>query len=699
MPEINLTNFIMKKTIITLLFAMPLAGFSQGGWNPPATAKKPVVDTLHGFLLTDDYRWLEDKSDPNVVDWTRAQHDYTVKYMKETQKEHPGLRQEIAAYIDMDYEGPLNKEGKRIFQTIKKKGDKQSSVYTILDGKKVKIWDPVDLDSTGKTSTSGVAYTYDGERAAVSAQKSGSEITNTYIIDTRTGKQLFPPLENTFGFQWTKDQQHAYITIRSQEDVKEQRPLKTYLIRVGDPIEKARLIGTTSDAKNSYFIYDNRYSDVTFFGEGDFYSNKCLVKKTGSADAGTLIYESKEFQAYPYAIGDKMYILTNDHAPNYRFMVADKSKPNYTDWKVMIPEGETVLENVEVLKDGRFIVQDKKDIQSRLTLFDGNGKKIKPIDLPEVGNVSYVSYDREEDSVYIYMTSFTSAGKMWVCSPSNFNWRLYYTRKINIDMSNITGEVKFYTSKDGTKIPVNVVHRKDLKLDGNNPVLITGYGGFRVGISPGYYGYYAAFINRGGVVVEPGIRGGDEYGEKWHEDGMLMKKQNCFDDFNACAEWLISEKYTNSGRIAARGGSNGGLLMGAIANQRPDLYKAVLCAVPLIDMVRFHKFLIARYWIPEYGSSDNEADFRNILQYSPYHNVRQGVNLPTILVRTGANDSRVDPLHAKKYTAILQNNPGQINPVMLYIDYNVGHGSGQATQQQIENVVVDFEFILNQLGM
>ncbi len=689
----------MKNLLFLLLFGLSLGSSAQVAFNPPPTEKKPVVDTLHGYYLTDNYRWLEDKTDPAVVAWTQAQHDYTVKYLDATQKKHPGLREEIAAYIDMDYEGPLSKEGKRVFQTIKRKGDKQSSVYTILDGKKVKIWDPVKLDTSGKTSTTSVQYTYDGERAAVSVQKSGAEISTTYIIETRTGKTLYPPLENIFGYQWTKDQQHAYFTIRGQADIDNQLPLKSYWWKVGDPVEKAQFIGTTKDAKDSYYIYDNRYSDVTFFGEGNFNSNACRMKKTGTSDEGTLIFESKEFQAYPNAIGDKLYILTNDNAPNYRFMVASKEKPAYSDWQVLIPEGATVIQNVEVLKDGRLIVQDKKDIQSRLILHDARGKAIKVIDLPEVGNVSYVNFDREEDSVYIYMSTFTSPGKMYVASPSDFKWRLYYERKIPIDMSNITGEIKFYYSKDSTRIPCLVVHRKDMKLDGNNPVLLTAYGGFRIGITPGYYGYYSPFINRGGIVVEPGIRGGDEYGEKWHEEGMLLNKQNCFDDFNACAEWLVKEKYTNTGKIVAEGGSNGGLLMGAVATQRPDLYKAVICAVPLLDMIRFHKFLIARYWIPEYGSADNETDFRNLLSYSPYHHIRQGINLPTTLVRTGANDSRVDPLHAKKFTAALQNNPGQINPILLYIDYNVGHGSGQATKQRIDNIMVDFEFLLNQLGM
>jgi prolyl oligopeptidase len=266
-------------------------------------------------------------------------------------------------------------------------------------------------------------------------------------------------------------------------------------------------------------------------------------------------------------------------------------------------------------------------------------------------------------------------------------------------MDNIVGEIKFYYSKDSAKVPVFVIHRKDIKLDGNNPTLLTAYGGFNYGISVKYYGFYADFINNGGVVVEAGIRGGDEYGEQWHQNGMLSKKQNCFNDFNACAEWLIANKYTNPIKLVAMGGSNGGLLMGAVATQRPDLYKAIVCQVPLLDMIRYHKFLIARYWIPEYGSSDNEADFRWLLQYSPYHNIKKNVSLPSMLVTTGVNESRVDPMNAKKFVAALQNNEAQKNPILLYVDYNSGHGSGQNTKQSIENWTFTFEYIMNQLGM
>jgi prolyl oligopeptidase len=301
--------------------------------------------------------------------------------------------------------------------------------------------------------------------------------------------------------------------------------------------------------------------------------------------------------------------------------------------------------------------------------------------------------------VYVTISTFTSTPKTFVASPANFKWRLYYKRELPVDMSNIAGELKFFTSKDGSRVPAFVVHRKDIKLDGTNPVLLTGYGGFQSGIQIGYFGFWAPFINRGGIVVEAGIRGGDEYGEKWHLQGMLANKQNTFDDFNSCAEWLIKEKYTNPQRLAAIGGSNGGLLMGAIATQRPDLYKAIVCAVPLLDMLRYDKFLIARYWIPEYGTADNEEDFRWLLKYSPYQNIRKGVNLPGMLVTAGANDSRVDPMNAKKFVAALQNNDGQISPVLLNIDYDTGHGSGQAVQQRINNWVFRFEFIMNQLAM
>jgi prolyl oligopeptidase len=689
----------MKKgLLLTLITTAAMAANAQQKFNPPKTKAIPVVDTLHGVQLTDNYRWLEDKKNQDVIDWTKKQHDYGVEYLAKTQKVHPDLKEKIAAYLNMDYEGPLNTVGKRVFQTVKKKGDKQYKIYTILDGKKVLIWDPVQLDSAGKISTSGTSYTYDGERAAISAQRSGAEVNTVYFIDTRTGKQIHEPITNTSGFDWAQDQKHAYVTLRSQEDVDKQRPLKTYYLKVGDPIEKATFVGTTKDAQNSYFIYDNRYSDVTFSGEGDFYSNSLRIRPTGSLKEGKLIYNSKKFQAYPEAIGNRLYIKTNDNAPKSKLMIADKLHPDYKNWKVLIPESSTVMENYVVTKNS-IIVQDKKDIESRLTIYNLDGKKLRAMPLPEKGSIGGITYDREEDLVYISLVTFTSTPKTYVASPKDYKWKLFYQRILPVDMSQITGEIKFYISKDGSRVPAFVVHRKDLKMDGNNPVLLTAYGGFQSGIKPGYYGFYAPFIQAGGIVVQPGIRGGDEFGEQWHLDGMLAKKQNSFDDFYACAEWLIKEKYTTESKIVALGGSNGGLLMGAAATQRPDLFKAIVCEVPLLDMLRYYKFLIARYWIPEYGAAEDPEQFRWLLRYSPYQNIRLGVNVPPMLVTAGANDTRVDPMNAKKFVAALQNNPGQTNPIILHMDFDSGHGSGQSTQQAIDNWTFVFEYAMNQLGM
>lgn len=390
--------------------------------------------------------------------------------------------------------------------------------------------------------------------------------------------------------------------------------------------------------------------------------------------------------------------MTNHEAPNFKLMVADKSKPEFKNWKALIPEKETVLENYIITKD-YLIIQDKKDVVSRLSAYDHNGKFIKEIKLPEIGNVSGISYHKESNTAYVSLSTFTAPTKIYTLDGTSLEWKLYFEREVPMDTKDIEASIKFYTSKDGTRVPIFLMHKKGVKLDGSNPALLYGYGGFNVGMAPNFIGMSATFVNRGGVYAIACIRGGDEYGEKWHEDGMLTKKQNSFDDFIAAAEYLIDEGYTNNERLACRGGSNGGLLIGAVITQRPDLFKAAICAVPLLDMVRFHKFLIARYWIPEYGDPDVKEDFQNILSYSPYHNVRMGLNMPTTMVIAGENDTRVDPLHAKKFVAALQNNPGQINPIMLYMDYDSGHGSGKSTEKQIEDIEAQYGFIMNQLGM
>lgn len=671
---------------------------AQNTFTPPATPARPVTDDLFGQKITDNYRWLEDSKNQEVIDWTLAQHTATVNYVNNACPPVAGLREEITAVLDRDYTGPDFMMGNRQFFNRKKKGEAQSKLYTRLDGQEVLLFDPVAIDPSGKSAIGGSSYTEDASMVGIGLQQAGAEILTYYLIDTRTGKQLFKPIEGIYGFNFAKDGKHAYVTIRTKEMVDKQEPPRTYWYTLGTDLKEATFLFAPADAKDVAGIWDSRYSDLTFKTEGDFYSNTLSYRKVGTFDQMKVIYSSKEYQANPVAIGDKIYIMTNHGAPNQKLMVTDKATPEFAHWKNLIPEQETVIEDFAVTNDN-IILQDKKDIQSRLGLYTLDGKFLRFLDLPEVANVSYVNYHRETNTVYIGLESFTFPFRIYKADPKTFKWELFYEMETPIHTQNITGKVMFYNSKDGTRVPLLLMHRKDVTLDGNNPTLLTGYGGFNIGESPSFIGLAASWVNRGGVYAIAGLRGGNEYGENWHRDGMLHKKQNTFDDFISAAEYLITEKYTNPQKLVIRGGSNGGLLMGAVITQRPDLFKACICAVPLLDMVRFHKFLIARYWIPEYGDPDKEEDFRYIFTYSPYHHIRAGVNIPTTMITAGANDVRVDPCHAKKMAAALQNNPGQIDPVLLYIDYNSGHGSGKSTQHQIDDQEFMWRFMMNQAGM
>ncbi len=671
---------------------------AQVQFRPPLSKSIPVVDELHGLQLTDNYQWLEDKTNQEVIDWTRAQHEHTLNYLNATSSKIPGLNEEIAAYIDRDITGPIFLRGDRQFFYVKKKGEQQYKLYTRLDGKDVLIFDPTEIDTSGLSAISGVSFTQKGDLVAVGVQYKGAEISAYRIVDTKTGKVTGLPIEGLRGYTWTKDEKHAYITVGTKEMLEQQIPLKTFLHKIGSDRKDDVFLGAPSDAKNFMSIYDARYSDLTFISEGDFYSNTLKIKNVGSDDEAKTIYSSKKFRASPRAIDDKIYFMTNDEAPNFKLMVANKSKPEFEHWKELIPEKETVLEGYVITKD-YLIIQDKKDVVSRLSAYDHDGNFIKEIELPEIGNVGSISYHKESNTAYVNLSTFTAPSKIYTLDGSTLEWKLYFERTVPMDTKDIEASIKFYTSKDGTKVPIFIMHKKGVKLDGSNPALLYGYGGFNIGMSPSFIGLPATFVNRGGIYAIACIRGGDEYGERWHEDGMLKNKQNTFDDFIAAAEYLIEAGYTNNERLACRGGSNGGLLIGAVINQRPDLFKAAICAVPLLDMVRFHKFLIARYWIPEYGDPDVKEDFQNILTYSPYHNIRMGINVPTTMVIAGENDTRVDPLHAKKFVAALQNNPGQINPIMLYMDYDSGHGSGKSTEKQIEDIEAQYGFLMNQLGM
>jgi prolyl oligopeptidase len=686
--------FAMSSVLLSALATLANAQ-TLSALNPPATPARPVTDVVHGMSLTDPYRWLEDNKNEEVVKWTRGQHDAALAWLAKNTPEVPGLRDELTRYTDRTITSPPSFRKGREFFTRKMKGEAQAKLYTRLDGKEVLLFDPMKLDPSGKSALSGNSYSRDASIIAVGIQVAGDELPTQYIIDSKTGATVHAPLVQVQGVSWTADNRVAYIQQRTQEQVTKQQPLFWQKLTLGNPVEDAPVVHKWADAKNGGSVSDFEYSPYTLYmlAEG-WQKNTLSIARTGSAEAPRVIFDEKNSVASIEMIGDTIYARTTANSPGGRLLKASVAKPEFKDWKEIVPEEKGVVLQSFVVTKKNIIVLEKRDLLKRLRVLDLDGKFVRNLPAPEYGSVAGVSYDRDSNTLYASLSTFTAPFKLYKLDADKLDWQFLYQDESVLDTKDIETKQVTYTSRDGTKVPMFLSYKKGIKLDGNNPTTLYGYGGFNVGINVSYLGAFATLVNRGVVVAQPGLRGGDEYGEAWHEGGMLANKQNVFDDFYAAAEYLIKEGYTKPSKLVAFGGSNGGLLVGAAATQRPDLFKGIVCSVPLLDMVRYHKFRIARYWIPEYGDPDKAADFNWLLNYSPYHNIRVGVNMPTMLVIAGENDTRVDPLHAKKFVAMAQANVGQTSPVMLKMDYDSGHGTGKSTAQQVEDRETWLRFIL-----
>ncbi|MGL4233938.1 MAG: prolyl oligopeptidase family serine peptidase, partial [Casimicrobium sp.] len=606
----------------------------------------------------------------------------------------PGLREELTRYIDRTVTSPPSFYKGREFFTRKTKGDAQAKLYTRIDGKEILIFDPLKLDPSGKSAISGRSMSRSGNIMSVGVQVAGDELPTQYFIDSRTGNTVHPPIPQVWSVSWTADEKVVYIQQRTKEQISKQLPLFTQRHTLGTNHLESPVTHRLTDAKQWGGMAEYEYAPytMTFVGEGR--SGKYSIARTGSNEAPRLIFAEPDAQADIDLLGDTLYARTNAGASNYRLMKASLANPEFKDWKTILPEQkDAVLESFIVTKQN-IVVREKRELTNRLRVLDLDGKFVRELPTPEFGSVGGLSYDRDSDTLYVSLTTFNAPFKLYKLDGKTLTWNFMYQDESILDTSNIETKLVYATSRDGTKIPIFLSHKKGIKLDGTNPTLVYGYGGFNIGINVGYLGTRIPLINRGIVYADVGLRGGNEFGRSWHRAGMLGSKQNVYDDFYAAAEWLVKEGYSTSKKMAAYGGSNGGLLTGAAATQRPELFNAIISAVPLLDMVRYHKFRIARYWIPEYGDPDKAADFSWLLAYSPYHNVRAGVNMPTTLVIAGENDTRVDPLHAKKFVALAQNNVGQVNPVLLKMDYGAGHGQGKSTQQQVDDIELWQRFVM-----
>ncbi|MGQ9819426.1 MAG: prolyl oligopeptidase family serine peptidase [Candidatus Kapaibacteriales bacterium] len=680
------------------VFVLIISNYIFAQFEPPKTKFIKTIDTLLGYEIVDSYRWLENKEDPEVKEWSKAQHQFTLDYIKTTTKEVAGLEEEIRKYLDRDYISPPFFKSNREFFYKRKKGEQQNKLYTRVNGKEILLFDPISIDPSGKTAISTLVLSRKADKAAICVQTRGNEISKCYFIDTKKGKEIAPPLDNVYNISWCRNENFVYVTYRSEEDIILQKPLKTYRHRLGSPASQNEFLLSPKDAKDFASIYDDEDSDFTIISEGDFYTNTLKIKRTNSNDTPKVIFSSKLYRTSVRFYKDRLYYFTNYEAPNFKLLMTSINKPDFHSAKTIISEMNYPIESFEITSD-YLILNIKKDVMSKLYVYDLDGNFIQDLPLPDFGNIGSMNYHKESNTVYVSLMTFTAPSKIYKLDGKTLKWTLFYQDESPLNTSEIEAEQVFYNSKDGTRIPMFIIHKRGIKLDRNNPTLLYGYGGFNISMSPHYLGLTTSFINRGGIYAVACLRGGSEYGENWHKQGMLHNKQNVFDDFISAAEYLIQNGYTSPNRLAIKGGSNGGLLVGAVATQRPDLFKAVVCAVPLLDMIRFHKFLIARYWIAEYGDPDQEDDFRYLLSYSPYHNIRAGISLPTMLIKAGENDTRVDPSHAKKFAALLQNSPWQTNPILLFIDFESGHGSGQSIEQQIFNTKIEWQWLMSQLGM
>ena len=686
------------RTIACLFVAAAMNAFATEPFSPPPTPSRPVVETRFGVTLTDRYRWLENAKDPEVERWTRAQHDATLAWLGRHAPPIPGLRDELTRLIDRDAtRPPFFRKGREFFLRTKK-GEAQPKLYTRLPGEERLLFDPLALDPSGRTTLGAVVPSRDGSKAAVATYARGSEISDYRIVDTMTGRQIGPTITGIRWFRWARDERFAFVSPRTADSDAKQEPMRCYLHRLGADRATDELLVAVADAKEACSVWEPDEADVTVFETGDFWSNTVKIRPIGASGEPRTIWSSTKFRAHFAFRGDRFYARSNEDAPNWKLMAGDWQRPESAHWTTLVPEGDTVLEDFEVTST-HVLVLDRKDVLSRLFVHDRDGRRVREMPLPVLGNVSGLAYDIDADRVYAGLVSFTAPGRMYAIDGRALDWRLLWQDDPPLDTSRIVAKRVFIPAKDGARIPAFVVHHDDVVLDGSNPTLLYGYGGFNSGIAPFYVSTIGSFVNRGGIFVQAGIRGGDEYGERWHQQGMLKAKQTTFDDFVAAAEWLVAERYTTPARLAVQGGSNGGLLIGAMLTQRPDLFAAALCQVPLLDMLRYHRFLIARFWIPEYGDPDDEAGFRTLFAYSPYHRVPAGVNLPPTMITAGEYDSRVDPAHAKKFVAAVQNNVGQQSPFMLYMDFDSGHGGGKPRQKVIDDRELELRFLMHALGM
>ena len=677
----------------------------------PKAHKDNTVDVYFGEKVADPYRWLEDDMSAQTAEWVDAENAVTRKYLDNIPMRKNILKRlkETANYEKIGI--PFKRQGK--WYVYRNNGlQNQSVLYQMdsptADASKQRVWlDPNTLSTDGTVALKGIYFSHNGRYMAYVISRSGSDWEEIYVKDCQTGRDIDDHIvwAKFTGATWLGDGFYysAYdAPEKGRETSAKHSVQKIYYHKIGTPQSEDQL------------FFMNPTQPLRFYNVDIDHDEKVMTLNEGGMDNGNNLYvrdltkpNSQFIQMcsdtrFRYStvetVGKKMYILTNAGAPKYRLMVADVDRPGYNDWKEVVPEGESVLTDV-TFADDRMILQYSKDNCNQMYTYTTDGKRIGEIKLPTFGSTS-ASGMRGQKEVFYSFTSYTMPNTVYSYDLNTDKSTVWAAPKINFRSDDYKTEMVFYTSKDGTRAPLFITYKKGMKLNGRNPLLLYGYGGFNITYAPFFLTNYIPFMERGGIYVHAVLRGGGEYGEDWHVAGTKLQKQNVFDDFIAAAEYLINNKYTSSDRLAIQGGSNGGLLVGACMTQRPDLYRVCLPAVGVMDMLRYHKFTIGWNWAPDYGTSDDSKEmFEYLRAYSPLHTLKPGVKYPATLVSTADHDDRVVPAHSFKFAARLQECQAGSAPTLISIGKDAGHGGGKPLAERLEEQADILSFTLWNMGI
>ena len=673
----------------------------------PVTKKADQVDDYFGTKVADPYRWLEDDNAEDVKAWVEAQNAVTFGYL-ETIPFRPAIKARLTEIYDYPrYSSPF-RAGEYYFFT-KNDGLQNQSVYYIqkgLDGTPEVFLDPNALSPDGTVRMNIIAVSKDDRYVALSRGEAGSDWTEIRVMEIATRRELPDRVQwvKFSGASWRGDGFYysGYDKPAPGEELKGKNEfMKVFYHKLGDPQANDIVVyedkehplrtygaGTTEDEKYLYLVLSEGTS-----------GNELYIKDLTKKDAPfTLLFPGFANDSSPIEVVDgKVLVYTNVDAPNYRVVLIDPANPVKENWTTVIPEKPEVLSGAGTA--GGFMFCDYlKDANSKIYQHRLDGTLVREIELPALGSAGGFGGKRDEKTLFYSFTSFTYPPTIYKFDPATGASEVFRKSEVKFDPAAYETKQVFFASKDGTKVPMFIVHKKGLKLDGKNPAYLTAYGGFNISETPAFNAGNIILLENGGVFAMPNLRGGGEYGEAWHKAGMLEKKQNVFDDFIAAAEYLIAEKYTSTPRLAIAGGSNGGLLVGAVMAQRPDLFGVAFPAVGVMDMLRYHKFTIGWAWAVEYGSSDKEDQFRYLHAYSPLHNLKPGVCYPATMVTTADHDDRVVPAHSFKFAAALQENHDCARPVVIRVEVRSGHGSSNVTKA-IEGLADKWSFMFHNMGV